>query len=89
MYRIDLNFPTAVIPCSFVPSREPGKTLCLDERGRSMVVEPNGTQVRWIDPGQDNWDSEWTRGTVLSGFLVYRSASGDDPGVPRAYRMIV
>ena len=49
-----------------------------------MVVEPDGSQTRWIDAGADNFDSEWTRGDVMSGFLVYRS----NGGIPRAFRMI-
>ncbi len=83
-YRIDLNSPALLVPCTFVPSREIGKTLCVNEDGSSLVVEPNGTQVRTVTAGADNWDSEWTRGTLLSGFLVYRSSGG----VPRAYKAI-
>lgn len=91
MYRIDLQAPETLItliPCQFVASVEAGKTLCLDEDGRAMVVEPDGSQTRWMPAGDPNWDSPWTRGTELSGFLVYRSANEQTTGTPRAYRMI-
>lgn len=89
MYRIDLTLPETVVPCTYEASiAAPGKTLCVDEQGRSMVVEPDGTQTRWIPRGDPAFDSPYTWGTELSGFLVYRSANGPDLGVPRAYRMI-
>jgi hypothetical protein len=90
-YRIDLNAPSVLVPCTFVPSSVPGKTLCVNEDGGTLVVLPDGTQR----PGPDepanspNWDSPWTQATVLSGFLVYRSPSGPNTGVPRGYRMVV
>lgn len=87
MYYIALTDPTNTpVPCTFVPSIEQGKTLTINESGQSMVVEPDGSQSRWIDPSDPNFDSEWTRGTPLSGFIVYRSTP---TGIPRAFRMIV
>lgn len=90
-YRIDVQLPTvALIPCTFLPSQAaPGKTLCVNEDGSLLVVEPNGTQVRTVPPGDPAWDSPYTWGTVLGGLLVYRSATPDDPGIPRAYRLVV
>lgn len=87
-YRIDLNFPTVLVPCTFVPSAEIGKTLCVNEDGQSLVIEPDGTQVRTMPPGDPNYDSPYTRGVLSDGFLVYRSASGENLGQPRAYKVI-
>lgn len=92
MYRIDLNAPgvPVLIPCTFVPSQAaPGKTLCVNEQGMSMVVEPDGSQVRWVPAGGDGYDSPYTQGTVLSGLLVYRSATPDSLGVPHGYKMVI
>lgn len=89
-YRIDLKAPDVLVACSFVPSTAaPGKTLCVNEDGASIVVEPDGSQVRTVPAGDGNWDSPWTQATIISGFLVYRSAAGTNPGVPRGYRMVV
>ncbi len=88
-YAIDLHAPDVLMPCSFVASVQAGKTLHIREDGASMVVEPDGSQTRWIPAGQENWDSPWTRGDVMSGFHIYRSAAGNVQGVPRGYRMIV
>lgn len=84
-YRIDLNTPTVLTPCSLVPSSNcPGKTLCINEDGASIVVEPNGTQVRTVPAGEGNWDSPWTQADLLGDILVYRSSGG----VPRGYRIV-
>lgn len=89
MYAIDLLFPTVLIPGTFEPSiAAPGRTLFVDEQDRSLVVEPNGSQTRWIPRGEAGFDSPYTWGTELAGFLIYRSANGADPGMPRGYRMI-
>ncbi len=91
-YSVDVQLPhVALVPCAFVPSANaPGKTLmCRESDGASAVVEPNGTQVRWVLPSDPNFDSPWTQGLVMSGFLVYRSSTPTDSGVPRGYRMIV
>lgn len=89
-YRIDLNVnPVVLVPCTFVPSTvDPSKTLSVNEDGSSIVVEPDGSQVRTMPAGDPNFDSAYTQGTLLSGLLVYRSASGDNLGVPRAYKVI-
>ncbi len=89
-YRIDLSEPDVLVPCSFVASTHaPGKTLCVNEDGSSLVVEPDGSQTRTVAATDPNFDSPWTQGTVLSGFLVYRSSNEETWGTPRAYRMIV
>lgn len=87
-YRIDLTTPSVLAPCSYVASVEAGKTLSVNEDGSSLCVEPNGSQVRMIPAGDPNWDSPYTRGTVIDGFLVYRSANGPNLGVPRGYKMV-
>lgn len=86
-YRIDLNSPATLTPCSLVPSTHaPGKTLCVNEDGSSLVVLPDGSQR--VPPGEPassgNWDSPWTQADLIDGFLVYRSSGG----VPRGYRII-
>lgn len=90
-YYIDLKAPETPIACTYEASvAAPGKTLLVNEQQESMVVEPDGTQVRWMprtDP-EGRFDSAYTQGTELSGFLMFRSASGDNKGTPRAIRMI-
>lgn len=93
MYRIDMAAPVTAIPvfvpCTFVQSaRAPGKTICVNEDGSSLVVEPDGSQKRTVAAGADNWDSAYTQASAVDGYLIYRSANGANPGVPRAYRMI-
>lgn len=90
-YRIDLTIPDVLVPCSFVPSlTAPGKTLSVNEDGSSVVVLPDGTQRATMEPSTSpNWDSPWTQGTIVGGFLVYRSPSGANPGIPRGYRMVL
>lgn len=89
-YRIDLSSPSVTVACSFVPSTAaPGKTLCVNEDGSSMVVEPDGSQTRSVPAGDPNWDSPWTQGIIYGDLLVYRSANGDILGIPRTYKMIV
>lgn len=88
MYRIDIG-TNVITACSFVPSAfAPGKTLCVNEDGSSVVVEPDGSQTRTVPAGEPNFDSPWTQATVIDEFLVYRSESGSNPGRPRAYRML-
>lgn len=89
-YRIDLGTPSVTTPCTFAPSAAaPGKTLCINEDGSSMVVEPDGSQVRNIPAGDPNWDSPWTQGTVYGDLIVFRSANTNTLGVPRTYKMVV
>lgn len=83
-YRIDLNFPAKLVPCSIVPSVVVGKVVCVNEDGSSVVVEPDGSQVRVVPAGQPNWDSAYTQATLYGDFLVYRSANG----TPRGYKII-
>jgi hypothetical protein len=83
-YRIDLASPTVVIPCSLVPSvKAPGKSICVNEDGSALGVDPTGHEIPPVPPG-DSFDSEYTVADVLSGMLVYRSANG----VPRAYKLV-
>lgn len=89
MYYIDLKVPDTLVPCTFTASTTaPGHALIVREDGASMVVEPDGSQTRWMPAGDPNFDSPWTQGTVLSGFLVYRSSNPQTKGTPRGYRMI-
>lgn len=91
-YRIDIQHPTAVlVACTFVPSAAaPGKTLCVNENGNTLVVLPDGTERPDDEPPGANWDSAWTWADVLDGVLVYRSdGAGWNPTlVPRGYKMV-
>jgi hypothetical protein len=92
-YYFDAEAPGVPVfqPCTFVPSQTiPGRLITVRESdGAAMVVEPNGTQVRWIPPGDPAFDSPWTLGTPMGDLLMYRSASSPtDLGVPHGYRMV-
>lgn len=87
-YYIDMSKSDPIpvfLPCTFVPSAAAGKELLTREGdGASMVIEPDGSQTRWMPPGDPNFDSPWTQGTPLSGFLMFRS----NAGVIRAFRRV-
>ncbi len=84
-YVIDMHVPTVhLMPCTIVASVQPGMWLCVKEDGSSLVVEPDGTQVRTVPAGQTNWDSAWTQAALLGDKLVYRSSGG----TPRGYLVI-
>jgi hypothetical protein len=85
-YVIDMHVPAVkLVPCTLVPSgNQPGYYLCVHEDGSSVVVEPDGSQVRTIPAGQSNWDSAWTQAALLGDKLVYRSSGG----TPRGYLVI-
>lgn len=84
-YRIDLNTPATLVPCSLVPSiKAPGKSICVNEDGSALGVDPLGHEVPPVPASSDDFDSEYTVAEVLGGFLVYRSAGG----VPRGYKMV-
>jgi hypothetical protein len=85
-YTIDMQLsPAHLVPCSIVASTAtPGMYLQVLEDGSSVVVEPNGSQVRTIPAGQGNWDSPWTQAGLYGDKLVYRSSGG----VPRGYLVI-
>lgn len=92
-YRIDIQSPNVTLrPCEFKASSVPGKTLCLNIDGASLVVLPDGTERPpsadhptgpWEPASSPNWDSLYTQAEVRGDLLVY------DVGVPRAYRMVV
>jgi hypothetical protein len=50
------------------------------ENGASIVVEPDGCQVRTVPAGQSNWDSPWTQASLYGDKLVYRSSGGQARG---------
>lgn len=93
-YRIDLNSPTILTPCSFVPSaKSPGKMLSVNEDGSSVCVQPDGDEyyvnaegqrMPFVPANDPNFDSPWTQADPIDEFLVYRSSNG----APRAYRMV-
>jgi len=90
-YRIDIQLDEArLVPCTFQASRQSGKTLCVNEDGSTLCIEPWGEERPGGTPaGDPNWDSPYTWGTVKGNQLIYRSASGDNPGTPRGYLMVV
>lgn len=83
-YRIDLNTPAILVPCTLQPSvNAPGKSICVNEDGTALGVDPNGNEVAPVPPG-NNFDSEYTVAELADGFLIYRSAGGK----PRGYKMV-
>lgn len=91
-YRIDIQKPNAtLVPCTFVPSvAAPGKTLCVNENGHSLVVQPDGTERQDDEPPGEHWDSPWTQADAIDNILVYRSDGTGWPAtrVPRGYKMV-
>ena len=72
MYRFLITDPSPLLePCTYTDSlRAPGKTVCISENGRALVVEPSG-QIRDLRDGED-WDSPWTWADRCGDLLVYR-----------------
>lgn len=85
-YVIDMQTsPAKLVACSIHASvAAPGMYLCVFENGKSLCVEPDGSHVRDIDGGADNWDSPWTQASLFGDKLVYRSSGGQ----PRGYLVI-
>ena len=90
-YRIDLQHPSIKLQaCTFQPSTEAGKTLCINEDGSTLCIEPNGAErLGGVPAGDPNWDSPYTRGTICGDLLVYQSDHAGGSGVPVAYRMVI
>ncbi len=90
-YRIDLkDTSNTPIPTNIINSIIPGQVVAVNEDGSSVVVLPDGSQRATYEPaGSPNFDSPWTRATLVDGYLVYRSEGGPTiPGIPRAYKVI-
>jgi len=74
-----------LIPCTYQDSvRSPGKTICINENGKALVVEPSG-EVRDLRDGEEA-DSPWCWADACGDLLVYRT----DPAGPSivAFRMV-
>ena len=84
MYRFAITDPTPILhACTYVPSeRAPGKTICYNENGLAVVVEPGG-HVRELRPGEEA-DSPWCWADTCGDLLVYRP---DQPTIV-AFRMV-
>lgn len=78
-----------LVNCTFQPSVEAGKTICINADGTTLTIEPDGTERPGGTPPGPNWDSPYTRGVVCGDLLVYQSATDTLPGVPVAYKMVI
>lgn len=89
-YRINLQLPHVTLQtCTFAPSREAGKTLCIQPDGSALCIEPSGAErFGGVPAGDPNFDSPYTQGTIHGDLLVYQSAFAEGPGIPVAYRMV-
>ncbi|HEV8502514.1 MAG TPA: hypothetical protein VGR63_13115 [Casimicrobiaceae bacterium] len=75
MYRFLITDVVPILePCTYKPSAAaPGKTLCVNENGTTLVVEPEsaGGKIRDTRP-DENPDSPWCWADQCGDLLVYR-----------------
>jgi hypothetical protein len=80
-----------LVPCTYVASvAAPGKTICYNEDGTALVVEPisAGGNIRDTRP-DENPDSPWCWADQCGDLLVYRPSPEDEPEHIVAFRMVV
>ncbi len=80
-----------LVPCTYTSSvASPGKTICYNEDGTALVVEPisAGGNIRSTRP-DENPDSPWCWADACGDLLVYRPAPEDEPEHIVAFRMVV
>jgi hypothetical protein len=75
MYRFLItDVKPKLVPCTYIASTAaPGKTICINENGTALVVEPDtaGGKIRDTRP-DENPDSPWCWGDACGDLLVYR-----------------
>jgi hypothetical protein len=66
----------------------PGKTICYNEDGTALVVEPQsaGGKIRPTRP-DEHPDSPWCWADVCGDLLVYRTSPEDEPNHIVAFRI--
>jgi hypothetical protein len=80
-----------LVPCTYKDSvASPGKTICINENGSALVVEPDsaGGNIRDSRP-DENPDSPWCWADQCGDLLVYRVDPDNEPDRIIAYRMVV
>ena len=91
MYRFLITDPKPVlVACTFEASTAaPGKTICYNEDGSALVVEPQsaGGKIR-PTRGDENPDSPWCWGDACGDLLVYRPDPENEPAHIVAFRMV-
>jgi hypothetical protein len=92
MYRFLITDETPeLVPCTYQPSvANPGKTICINENGTALVVEPEsaGGNIRDTRP-DEHPDSPWCWGDACGDLLVYRVDPEQEPDRIVTYRMVV
>lgn len=76
--------------CSYGPSSAaPDKTICFNEDGSALVVEPKsaGGKIRPARP-DENPDSPWCWADACGDLLVYRPDPDAEPDHIVAFRMV-
>lgn len=79
-----------LIACSYEPSAaSPGKTICYNEDGSALVVEPKsaGGKIRATRP-DETADSPWCWADACGDLLVYRPDPEHEPDHIIAFRMV-
>ena len=91
MYRFNIaDDVPQLVACTYKPSvAAPGKTICYNEDGSALVVEPlaAGGAIRATRP-DETADSPWCWGDACGDLLVYRPDVEGDPDYIVAFRMV-
>jgi hypothetical protein len=81
-YRFLITDPVPkMVACSMKPSAQAlGKTICINENGTALVVEPlsAGGKIRDTRP-DENPDSPWCWADDCGDLLVYRPDAENEP----------
>jgi hypothetical protein len=80
----------ALVACSYEPSAaNPGKTICMNEDGSALVVEPlsAGGKIRNTRP-DESADTPWCWADACGDLLVYRVDPDNEPDRIVAFRMV-
>jgi hypothetical protein len=91
MYRFNIADAVPILePCTYQDSLAcPGKTICVNENGTALVVEPEsaGGKIRDARP-DENPDSPWCWADECGDLLVYRPDPEGEPDHIVAFRMV-
>jgi hypothetical protein len=80
----------ALVACTYEASiNAPGKTICYNEDGSALVVEPQsaGGKIRPTRP-DETADSLWCQADACGDLLVYRPDPDNEPDHIVAFRMV-
>lgn len=79
-----------LVACTYEPSANaPGKTICYNEDGSALVVEPKsaGGKIR-STRADETADSPWCWADACGDLLVYRPDPDNEPDWIVAFRMV-